>query len=225
MSGMITKAGGRKFILQGRADPQAAYDAVGMDLARASETVGQILAWAQENLDRDERQVLSEGLLGHAESRRDKEKPNPKGISEEQARKKKKVLDFLQARLTPQELSAVAKILDETEAVNSSVSPVGMSEDARIRWTSAGHYAAYHNALNMRAAEERERQDALERRWREQRIKAAAEEDFRKRYPNAPKILGRSDEDYDAEGDKKKIASDSASFYARFPDAKLIGHV
>jgi hypothetical protein len=218
MSRMITVVGGRKFVLQGRADPQAAYDAVGMDLARASETVGQILAWARENLDRDERQVLSEGLLGHDESRRDKEKP----FSEEQAKKKKKVLDFLQARLTPQELSAVAKILDEAEAISQpSVSPVGMSEDARIRWTSAGHYAAHHNALNMRAAEERERQDALERRWREQRMKAAAEEDFRKRYPNAPKILGHND----ADSDKKNIASDSASFYARFPDAKLIGHV
>jgi hypothetical protein len=222
MSGMITKAGPKKFILQGRADPTAAYDAVGKDRAYGSETVGQILAWARENLDRDERQVLSERLLGHDESRRDKEKP----FSEEQAKKKKKVLDFLQARLTPQELSAVAKILDEADAVNPSgiqpsVSPVGMSEDARIRWTSAGHYAAHHNALNMRAAEERERQDALERRWREQRMKAAAEEDFRKRYPNTPRILGHND----ADRDKKKIASDSASFYARFPDAKLIGHV
>ncbi|MGD9657871.1 MAG: hypothetical protein AB7U61_09590 [Methylocystis sp.] len=91
MTGMITRVGDRKFILQGRADPEAAYDAVGIEGARGSETVREILAWADEHLTCDERQVLSEELSGVA------------------AMKTKKVLDFLAARLTPQELAAVAK--------------------------------------------------------------------------------------------------------------------
>jgi hypothetical protein len=205
MSGMITKAGPKKFILQGREDPTAAYDAVGKDRAYGSETVGQILAWAQENLDRDERHVLSERMLGQDAA------PSPM--------KTKKILDFLEARLTPQELAAVAKILEAAEAPEQEQEPA-LSEDARIRWTSAGHYAAHHHALAARATEERERQEKVERKWREYRMKAAAEEDFRKRYPDAPKVL-----DVVNAPSSKPIGDGGAEFYQRFPEAKRIGHV
>lgn len=206
MAGMIRQVGDRKFILQGRANPEAAYDAVGVDGARGSETVSQILAWAEENLTRDEKQVLAEELSGAS------------------GEKTKRVLDLLAARLTPQELAAVAKILYQTDDQESYGST--LSEDARIRWKSADHYRIYHNALNMRAAKEGEKQDEVERREREYRRQKAAEaeKEFRERYPDAPKV-----DPYHAKPRVSpkgmKIAHDTAEFYERFPDAKRIGHM
>jgi len=54
----------RLFILSGRADPRAAFDSAnGLENARGSETMAQLLAWAEENLSPEEMHALAEELM------------------------------------------------------------------------------------------------------------------------------------------------------------------
>ncbi|HEY8126120.1 MAG TPA: hypothetical protein VIF88_11965 [Methylocystis sp.] len=129
-------------------------------------------------------------------------------------RKTKRILDLLAARLTPQELAAVFKILSEPEPVSDA------------RWINPGHYGRAQEAARLQR-----RQEKVEREWREWRARraqsaVAAEKEFAARYPDAPKV-----EPYAPESVQKKIVHDGASssseadFFKRYPDAKLIGEM
>lgn len=221
MTGMITRVGDGEFLLQGRANPEAAYDAVGIDGARGSETVSQILAWADENLTQDEKKVLAEELSISQKTRRILDLLSP-CLTQQELAAVAKILNgpsgedigkFLEARVTPQHMERVRKVLDQPE------SPKDILGEDGLRWKSADHYRHTYHTMHADRTRIRERQEKVEREWRERR---AAEADFRKRYPNAPEV-----DKYDVPAKREPIAdgSDAAEFYSRFPDARKIGHV